>query len=180
MRLTACVLHVSRWAAADVTFSWRCMQIGKLLGAKVVAVARGPEKCALLSQLGADLVVDSVPYVPNPLDLSFVLAPASPGSMCGRFCKHLHEPSMQRYSHTAASHDVQGAVSKPLRQRIKSVAPQGASCCWRCPVPSGCAGMAFVALSPLHATCGAHKKPVLLQGWMSCWTQSAALALSRR
>ena len=37
------------------------MQIGKLLGAKVVAVARGNEKCALLSQLGADLVVDSVP-----------------------------------------------------------------------------------------------------------------------
>jgi NADPH:quinone reductase-like Zn-dependent oxidoreductase len=59
--LTACVLHVGRWAAADVTVSWHCMQIGKLLGAKVVAVARGPEKCALLSQLGADLVVDSVP-----------------------------------------------------------------------------------------------------------------------
>ena len=59
-QLTACVLHVGRWAAASVTVSWRCMQIGKLLGAKVVAVARGPEKCALLSQLGADLVVDSV------------------------------------------------------------------------------------------------------------------------
>ncbi len=61
MRLTACMLHVSRWPAADATLSWRCMQIGKLLGAKVVAVARGNEKCALLSQLGADLVVDSVP-----------------------------------------------------------------------------------------------------------------------
>lgn len=53
------------------------VQIGKLLGAKVIAVARGKEKCAMLSQLGADLVVDS------------------------------------------------GIVSKPLRARIKSAAPQG-------------------------------------------------------
>jgi hypothetical protein len=43
------------------------MQIGKLLGAKVVAVARGNEKCALLSQLGADLVVDSVTRFFNTL-----------------------------------------------------------------------------------------------------------------
>ena len=61
MRLSACMLHVSRWLAAEEQPSWHYMQIGKLLGAKVVAVARGNEKCSLLSQLGADLVVDSVP-----------------------------------------------------------------------------------------------------------------------
>ena len=54
-------------------------QIGKLLGAKVIAVARGRDKTAMLGQLGADLVVDS------------------------------------------------GVVSKPLKHRIKSVAPQGAA-----------------------------------------------------
>lgn len=55
------------------------LQIGKLLGAKVIAVARGRDKTAMLGQLGADLVVDS------------------------------------------------GVVSKPLKHRIKSVAPQGAA-----------------------------------------------------
>ena len=34
-------------------------QVGKVLGAKVVAVARGPAKVALLEELGADLVLDS-------------------------------------------------------------------------------------------------------------------------
>jgi len=53
------------------------VQIGKLLGAKVIAVARGRDKTVMLDHLGADLVIDS------------------------------------------------GAVSKPLKQRIKSVAPQG-------------------------------------------------------
>jgi len=36
------------------------VQIGKVLGAKVIAVARGKEKCSFLQQLGADLVIDSV------------------------------------------------------------------------------------------------------------------------
>lgn len=53
------------------------VQIGKMLGAKVVAVARGRQKMAVLDQLGADLTIDS------------------------------------------------GAGSKPLKQRIKSIAPSG-------------------------------------------------------
>ena len=35
------------------------LQIGKAVGAKVIAVARGPDKCAALEGLGADLVIDS-------------------------------------------------------------------------------------------------------------------------
>jgi NADPH2:quinone reductase len=34
-------------------------QIGKALGACVIAVARGPDKCAVLEGLGADLVIDT-------------------------------------------------------------------------------------------------------------------------
>lgn len=53
------------------------VQIGKMLGAKVIAVARGRDKMAMLDQLGADLAIDS------------------------------------------------GLASKPLKQRIKSIAPSG-------------------------------------------------------
>ena len=35
------------------------MQIGKAVGARVIAVARGPDKCAVLEGLGADLVIDT-------------------------------------------------------------------------------------------------------------------------
>ncbi len=34
-------------------------QIGKAVGARVIAVARGPDKCAALEGLVADLVIDS-------------------------------------------------------------------------------------------------------------------------
>ena len=35
------------------------LQIGKAVGAHVIAVARGRHKCAVLEDLGADLVIDS-------------------------------------------------------------------------------------------------------------------------
>lgn len=37
----------------------RHLQIGKAVGAHVIAVARGRDKCAVLEGLGADLVIDS-------------------------------------------------------------------------------------------------------------------------
>lgn len=77
------------------------LQIGKLLGAKVIAVARGRDKTVMLDHLGADLVIDS------------------------------------------------GVVSKPLKQRIKSVAPQGP----RSPPPPPLLGKAFVENSTPALVC---------------------------
>lgn len=44
-----------------------CVQLGKLAGARVVAVARGADKCALLKDLGADAVIDSTNLGPGEL-----------------------------------------------------------------------------------------------------------------
>lgn len=43
------------------------VQLGKLAGARVVAVARGADKCALLKKLGADAVIDSSTLGPGGL-----------------------------------------------------------------------------------------------------------------
>ena len=35
------------------------MELGKLMGARVIAVARGADKCAIAAQAGADHVIDA-------------------------------------------------------------------------------------------------------------------------
>ena len=61
-------------------------QIGKALGARVVAVARGPDKCAVLEGLGADLVIDTS-TLQQPLKAAIKeVAPKGTTSSCCATC----------------------------------------------------------------------------------------------
>lgn len=55
--------HASRWSTKPIDFEWACLhaapeQLAKQAGCHVIATAGGPEKVALLKQLGADRVID--------------------------------------------------------------------------------------------------------------------------
>ena len=51
------------------------MQIGKVVGARVVAVARGAAKAAMLRDLGADVVIDTSAHKEEPLRKLIKVAP---------------------------------------------------------------------------------------------------------